>query len=239
MEPNPQFISMLDPLVGVRSTVGSCVPGGGAAVVERTADGGATWTRVLVDVLDLRQVLSLDYVADGQISIVGTGADCMPIGLVSFTGGEFWEAGPDQLASASFVEPNDPSKILDRGAEMSAPCSVSELQRAGGTLIALCSDGSVQYRGTDASWIPVGIGDVLVATASGETTLLTASLDPACSGTLFRSVDLATDRVADLACISVLPANATLDVAANSVIFWSGEEVYLSQNGGVTWAAVS
>ncbi|AXH35219.1 hypothetical protein DVJ78_07200 [Humibacter sp. BT305] len=226
---------MYDATLGVRATAGSCT--GAPAEVQQTFDGGATWTTVTFDVVDVRQVLGLDYVSDSQITVIAATADCVPTVVSSFTGGEFWQTYPDQIGDVRFVEPSDPSRISSDGEASPAPCTVAELQSAGQSIVVLCDDGSLQTRSASTTrWTSVESARVLAVAPSTTSTVLVAATDPSCAGTLIRNVDIASNTSNDLACLPAEPTNATLDLASGSAYFWSTGDFLSSKNGGVAWS---
>lgn len=234
---NPQYLSMYDGSLGIRATVGSCT--GAPAVVQRTTDGGATWKPVAFDGADIRQVLGLDFVSETQINVIGAAADCVPTVVTSFTGGEFWQSYPEQIGTATFVQPTDSTRIRSSGTDLIAPCPVSELQSVGQSLVALCSDGTLRMLSTSTSsstsWRTIGGEQVLAIGASSATSFVAVTADTSCSGVELRSVDISSGATSDLACVATSPTDATVDFASGSAFYWSDKSFLMSNDGGITW----
>lgn len=235
VSPSPQFLSMYDGTFGIRATAGSCT--GAPAVVQRTSDGGATWTAVTFDGVDVRQVLALDYVSDSQINVVAAAADCTQTVVTSFTGGEFWQAYPEQIGSATYVQPTDQTTVRVEGTNMTAPCTVREVQSVTQTVVVLCSDGSVQVRSSAGAWAPANVSRALAMAPSGPSGLVLAVSEPTCSGVLIRSIDVSSGASTDLSCLAAEQANATIDLVSSSVFYWSGADFFTSKTGGASWSS--
>ncbi|WP_378147693.1 hypothetical protein ACFJGV_06330 [Cnuibacter sp. UC19_7] len=206
--------------------------------MQLTTDGGVTWTSVAFDGADVRQLLSLDYVSESQIDVIAATADCTPTVVTSFTGGEFWQAYPDQIESVTFLQPTDPTVLRVQGADVTAPCAVREVRSVSQSLAVLCSDGSVQVRGKTALWTQLNTSDVLAMAPNGATGVLVVSSVPTCTGVLVRSIDIDSGASTDLSCLAARRTNATVDLMANSVFYWSGADFLLSETGGTSWAPV-
>lgn len=231
--PSPQFLSMYDQSSGIRATAGSCA--GAPPVVQRTADGGVTWTSVTFEGMDVRQVLGLNYVSESQIDVIAAVAGCAPTVVSSFTGGEFWQAYPERIGSATFVQPIDPSTIRVQGADVAAPCTVRAVQLVSQSLAALCSDGSVIIRSA-ASWIRLDTSPVLAMAPFGATSIAVAASSPSCASVLIRSIDIESGVSTDLSCLDAERTEATLNAVANAIFYWSAADFFASKTGGISWS---
>ena len=156
-----------------RATAGGC--GGPAPVIERSVDGGATWTDVTPTYRGIAQVLSLDPLAGDQAEIVaGMGAGCEVQALRTFTGGEYWEPYADVLAASTYLAPQDPASVVTPAGAVAAPCpSPWGLRSSRGTVGLIC-DGTA-YQRASSTWQQVGTDAVAVAIRDGAVVAVTAA----------------------------------------------------------------
>ncbi len=163
-----------------RATAGRC--GGASPLVERSIDGGASWSDVTARYLGIGQVASLDPFAgtEGEL-VAGLGAGCAANALRTYTQGEFWESYPDVLAVSRFVDLGDAGLVrLGGSATTRAPCPEARGLRATGDVVVLLCDGTpFAWRG--GSWIALPApGAVALAISGGDAVV--AHVDGGCSG---------------------------------------------------------
>ncbi len=148
-----------------RGVAGAC--GGAAPVVERSTDGGATWTNVTPP--DAAQLASIEAFDQTEADlIVGVGANCEPQALRTFTQGQFWEPNPGVLAASRFVALADPATVVTPAGPIAAPCAQAHGLRARGDLIALVCDGVAYVAGGDA-WVALPAPDAVAVAIDGDT----------------------------------------------------------------------
>ena len=106
-----------------RATAGAC--GGAAPLIERSSDGGATWTDVTPNYLGVAQVQTLDAFSSADAEVVAATVGCNAQALRTYTRGEFWESYPDVLAASRFVDPKDAASVRLPGGPVPAPCETA------------------------------------------------------------------------------------------------------------------
>jgi hypothetical protein len=210
-----------------RAVAGSCTSGE-PAMIERSADGGATWVDVTPGYLGINQVTALLPLTSGEAQLVAsTDATCAAQGLRTYTQGEFWEQYSETLTDASYLPPAGPSTPVTPIGAPPAPCSEPTSLSVDTDAAALLCD-SQPYLWTPtlgASWLPVTTGPARAVLLSGGTiTIAHGSSD--CAGVAISTApvtgaaDLVTSCRPDLAAdaASVLAADP-----AGSVLLWSGD----------------
>lgn len=206
-----------------RATDGGC--GELAPVIERSVDGGITWSDVTPAYRDIAGLTSLDSFAGTQAEIVASmGAACETQALRTFTQGEFWAPYPEVLAASRYLDPADGVTAVTPQGRFTAPCAAPSSLRAQGEIVAVLCDGAVSTL-ADATWTLLPATDVVaLAAANGE--LLTASLSPGCEGvalTRWSGADLSSS--APLGCAPAIDPAAPLAIAADgdAVVLWSAD----------------
>lgn len=207
-----------------RATAGLC--GGTGPVVERSGDGGATWTDVTARYLGLAQVGSLDaFTASDAEMVAGVGAACDTQALRTYTDGEFWASYSDVLAASRYIDLADPALVhLGGGATTAAPCAEARGFRAAGATVALVCDGTA-YVWRDDAWAPLSTGVTSAVAVAGSDVVVAHSADD-CAGlavTRFANADAASGT--RLACVEGTDAAAptALAMSGASVLVWSGD----------------
>jgi hypothetical protein len=162
-----------------RATAGEC--GVTAPIIERSTDGGATWTDVTPTYRGIGQVLTLDAFAGDQAQIVARmGANCEVQALRTFTDGEFWEPNAEALAASTYIDPANPASVVTPAAPVAAPCATPWGLRSGnGTLGVIC-DGTVFQADESGAWQQVTPDAVAIAIRDGG--VVAASAAEGCSG---------------------------------------------------------
>lgn len=204
-----------------RGVAGAC--GGTGPVVERSTDGGATWASALPPQLAGGRLLALASYGLPDADIVGAAADCVAVGLRTYSAGTAWEVSDEALRLAAFASPTDPQTIVTPGGQVAAPCPTPVGIRTSRDAVGLICDG-VAYRLGDGSWTPLVEGALAMDAESG--TLVVAHTDQACPGgaTVTRYV---ADAGTSLGCIAGVDAaaRAALSVVGGTVVLWTGDAV--------------
>ena len=208
-----------------RAVAGAC--GSADPLVERSNDGGRSWTDVTPRYVGIAQVASLDGLAvDAVESVLALGRACEAQAMRSFTNGEFWEPYPDVLAISRFVDLTDPAVVHFESGRVSAPCDTAHGLRALRQAVALVCD-STAYVWRDAKWTPLP-GTDAAAVAIAGTDVIAAHVTPGCNGlalTRFAGGDPSAPTIAG--CADVRPAGSAVAVVVtgDGIVVWSGKDV--------------
>lgn len=194
-----------------RASAGDC--GTVAPVLERSADGGRTWSDVTPRYLGIGEILHVEAFVGSEARIVARmGSACETQGLRTFTQGRFWEQDAATLAAATYVDPAAPAVIATPSGRVEAPCAAPwGAQGDAAALTVVCDGIAQQWDG--ATWQRVAAGAVaVIATADGARA---ARADASCTGLL----------VGDT-CLADAPAGpAALAASADALWLWAGDTV--------------
>jgi hypothetical protein len=239
-------LSIFNSQLAVRSTQGVCdqsLPAPAVAGLSLTSDGGATWDSVDLEPLEVREILSIDYVTDSEIDVVARiGPSCQLTLLVSFTGGEFWASYPDRLPSAVYYDNSSPGAINFRGVAVSVPCpTIEDVSSFDSGVLARCSDGIYLFDANSAEWRLLSLVSATSAAVASDRTVVLISLTsaPNCDGVGIRRFDLSAipqDGV-DVACLAREQAepNTALAVEGATSLLWSESGLFGSNDQGASW----
>lgn len=209
-----------------RASAGVC--GGVAPVIERSTDGGATWTTVTPTYRGIAQVLSLDSFAGTQAEAVAAmGPTCEVQALRTFTQGEFWAPYPAVLATSRYPTTADPAVIVTPAGPVTAPCADPRSFRASGSAVALVCDGTAYALSASGSWDALAPADA-VAVAIDGADVLVASAQTGCAGIAITRVASGAQAPAQEAgCLEGADPASALAIAAvgEQVVAWSGDAV--------------
>lgn len=207
-----------------RGVAGAC--GGPPPVVERSTDGGATWTNVTPP--DAAQLASIEAFDQTEADlVVGVGANCEPQALRTFTQGQFWESNPDVLAASSFVALADPATVATPAWPVAAPCAQAHSLRTGGDLAALVCDGTAYVADAGGTWVALPAPEAATVAIEADTVLV-AHADDACAGlALTRYAVGGQSQLAPPACTDLEAATAPSAIAAaeSGPYVWSADTV--------------
>jgi len=218
-----------------RATPGACT--GGDTVFEKSTDAGATWQASNTGQYNFHTMLSISGATDTQVSaVVGTGGNCAIGAYSSFTGGQFWQAYPDNLAAANYIDPADRAKIHTSAGAQDAPCPAA-LQLASGSnsTAVLCAD-TVFTRAGAGTWASASVPGVLALTASDAGYTLAVANVAGCPGVSIQSLPVGgapTQTGCDAAVTQ--PSGVTLSQTGANLWLWSADTVAVSTDAGATW----
>lgn len=146
------ILSAANGTVAWRSSGGGDCLLGTTAVIERSTDGGSTWSRTPTSDLAIHDVLALAAESATTVAMLATtGSDCTVRALRTTTGGASWSESPtsDRLP---YIDPQDHGRLVLSGASVASPCPVArQVAASGGTVLVLCSTGDAWYLGSGAS----------------------------------------------------------------------------------------
>ena len=203
-----------------RGIAGSCADGADP-LIERSTDGGGTWNDVTPLYRGVAQITRLDAFAGTQAQAVALlDGDCSIDGLRTFTQGRFWESYDEVLATSSFIQGDDPARVVSPDRVIGAPCDSARGLRGAGTTLALVCDGEA-FRLAGDSWQQLDV-DGAVAVTVNDSSFIVAHLTPDCAGLALTRVSDASNFV--VACVEGLDPDAptTIEVSGESVLVWSG-----------------
>lgn len=206
-----------------RGVAGAC--GGQAPLVERSVDGGATWTDVTPLYIGASQIAALDASDQTEaILIAGVGPECEPQALRTFTQGQFWESYPDVLAASRYIPPTDADVVATPIGPLAAPCADARGLRANGDVVALVCGGTAFVSRAGAEWVALPAPDA-AAVATDGVDVLVAHRSDACPGlTLTGFAAGSPDAPAEQTCADGDPAQPTaIALIASGTPVWSGE----------------
>lgn len=203
-----------------RATAGAC--GGPPPVVERSVDGGRTWTNVTPTYRGIAQVMSLSAFAGTEAEMVAAvGPDCEVQALRTFTQGEFWDSYPDVLAASTYVGPENPARLVTPDGRRPAPCAEPRSVRAAGGTIALVCDGIARLS-AGADWRELGPAAAVGLTSDA---VIVAGTSEGCDGTGLTRMPLAGGAAQPAGCAAGATGNIAIAPDGTSIWVWSADAV--------------
>lgn len=205
-----------------RATAGAC--GGPAPVIERSVDGGRTFTDVTPTYKGIAQVISLSTFAGTEAEMIAAmGAKCEIQALRTFTQGEFWDSYPDVLAGATYRGIDDSAELVTPEGPKPAPCADPRSVRAAGDAVALVCDGAAKVS-TGADWRDLGPASAVALTTDA---VLVAGTDDGCDGLALTRHPLAGGPAQPAGCATGVDPATPLAISPDgtSTWVWSGTTV--------------
>ncbi|WP_248240068.1 hypothetical protein [Microbacterium kunmingense] len=204
-----------------RGVAGEC--GVTEPVIERSDDGGATWTDVTPRYLGIGEVMAMNAFSAADAEMVAAmGPTCEVQALRTYTGGEFWEPYPEVLAASRYLDSADPSLVILLGEPVPAPCPAPTGLRTSGDTAALICDG-VAWTRTGANWTPLTPTGVAALTLVGPDIVL-AHADASCDGTAVSRVaenDLAGPQPVGCAAGTDPASPTAVTIRDGDLLVWS------------------
>ncbi|MFF2371032.1 hypothetical protein [Agromyces sp. NPDC058110] len=229
------LISALDSTTAYRGTTGTCP--GGAATIEVTVDGGATWSAGFTEGLtDLQSVEAVD--AD-LVTMVARDPACAIGRYHSYVQGIDWEATGEleptwYLDGDQAVAPSGPSTAC--GGPVAGLAASSAESAA-----VLCDSGAVLVTSdSGATWGEAATAPGAVALAAGPAGYLVAVTGDGCRGIRIAVIDTVAGGSPSTpgACLDTdaRPGDIAIDAAPDGTVWaWAGGVLARSADGGATW----
>jgi len=235
---DPRFLVAVNESIGWRATPGSCP--GGTAIIERTVDGGVTWLPTATNGLDSRQVLSLTSGSASTAQVVARSGEACDVDVfVSFTSGNFWGRYPDRITEFSYIDPNSAGTLQLAGASVDAPCEPRQVQEAADSIAVACDGAILERIGADTEWATLVVPGLLAIAPRGDGYVAAVTGAEGCAGLSIQSIPQLTANAAaeTLSCIAEAATDqVTLTTASDSIWAWAGDRVWVSADGGASWA---
>ena len=234
-----RYLSTVDGVTLWRSSLGSC--DGSDAVIEFSANGGASWSVLVTTEMRARQVLALEVVDADTIWVVARAGDtCAVSGFASFTGGEFWEPRPEAVSLLRYLDRDAADIVHLQGQPVTAPCPAPyQSQSRDGATSVVCGDLVAEWTPASASWASLEVPGLLAAapTAGGHTLAVWGA--EGCDGVSIQVVPspLGIEEPVRSGCIPMptAPTNITLSRSGNTVWAWVDDQFRVSGDGGASW----
>lgn len=206
-----------------RGIAGEC--GVTEPLIERSDDGGATWSDITPRYLGIGQIMSLSaFTAIDAEMVAAVGPECEVQALRTYTDGEFWEPYPEVLAASRYVDAAVPSVVVLASASVPAPCPAPTGLRTSGDSAAIICDG-VGWARAGADWTALApLGAVALSFVGSD--ILLAHANDSCVGTAISRVpanDLASSQPIGCAAGTDPAAPTAITAQDGDVLVWSGE----------------
>lgn len=239
-EASPRLMVSVDGTSGWRSTRGACP--GGAPLIERTDDGGASWTQTTIGGVALHGVLALSSASSAEVDAVGrVNSGCDLDVLASFTGGDFWNEYPERAGEFSYIDPTAPAVVTIEGSPVDSPCPTPlDLRTGDDSVIVLCNDSLFERPDGSTEWAPLTAPGVLAVTPNevGGFTVASAGVE-GCTGVAVQTLPSVSAETGPIL-VGCIPDAAldgvTLAQSGTTVWLWAGDRVWVSPDGGASWS---
>jgi hypothetical protein len=216
-----------------RASGGSC--GAAAPILERTTDGGVSWTPVELSG-NISSIAGLRATAAAVSVLAGSGPDCTLSVRTSTDEGATWTDGDPGAAGPGI---STTGVVLANG-PIDSPCADPIDAFQGKTTTVIVCDGTVEWRTGTAPWVEVPMDGVRSVTVDGNAYTFARVGTDRCAGV----------RIETMSAVGVTPASMTkpvgcrpavtdspveVDRVGRTVWLWVGQSVAVSHDGGVTW----
>lgn len=208
-----------------RGVAGEC--GVTDPLIERSTDGGQSWTDVTPLYRGIGQLLSLDAFAGTEAeALARMGDECETEALRTFTQGRFWEPYPEVLAASRYLDPGNPAVLVTPQGPIETPCADPRSVRAAGPVVALVCEGTAYSVGADRAWVPLAPPGATALAIAGDV-LIVAAQEEGCEGLAITR--LTGPGFADAAAVGCAPVDAAAPVglaaSGDDVLVWSADTV--------------
>ena len=239
-----RLLSVVDETTAWRTLSGSCPSPGATAALERTTDGGITWTPSTVTTeASLTSADRLQAIDPSTAFVVGAGgSECTQAFSQTFSGGQSYVDYPDQLGSTWYVAATDRATVHSPTGSYAAPCAVvttlavtNDEQAA-----VLCGDGTLSTT-TDAgtTWAtPTAVPGAVSVTAGTGGYLLARLGQEGCEAVSVASYAPGAAEAGPVGCApgdASVPEDVVLAATGGAVWLWAGEDVLVSTDRGASW----
>lgn len=229
-------IVAVDGDVAWRSTLASC--GQGAAIVERTLDGGASWDAAEVDIDSVVRLRATDA---GSAFVVGAAQECATALASTTDGGDTWTRADATLSSAWFLAPTDRTFVAGPRGDAPVPCPTGAVDLAAVDAqrgAVLCQDGSIAVSsdGGQAWATTVSVAGARALTQNGSAYAVATFEGPCDALSVYGVSSEGQAQSEPFACAPVTTAvEVALSIIDEQMWVWSGTELAISRDGGQTW----
>jgi hypothetical protein len=209
-----------------RATAGAC--NGPSPVVERSVDGGQTWTDVTPVYKGIRQVISLSSFAGTEAEMIAAvGPNCDVQALRTFTQGEFWDSYADVLRTSTYRSLGNTAELQTPAGLRAAPCSDPRGIRATGDTIALICHGIGQVS-VGSGWRDLGPATAVALTA--DAVLVGTTVD-GCDGLALLRITSTVSSAQSLGCADGTDLSAPTAIASDATSLWVWSADWVSRIG--------
>ncbi|KFF58427.1 hypothetical protein JF66_18645 [Cryobacterium sp. MLB-32] len=236
-----RMISAADGTTAWRAASGACPAA--SASPEVSTDSGATWTATdATGPADVTAVQTLSAQSGSVVQFVGLDlADCAPLFVKTFVGGDNFRSYPEQLDGQWFVNPADRAVVHSPEGDQTAPCaSVLALAPRSGTEAAVLCASNELYVTTDAAatWSAASVlaGTVnLTASDAGYVAAVAGSAECAGVQIVTLTPELGATVTGCLLVAGDLAGNVALSASGDTLWVWAGETLGRSTDAGAAW----
>lgn len=240
--PLTHVLSAANAEVAYRAFTGPCPEAG--AVVEVTADGGASW--VPYDLAPYNTVSAVQRIFSGEDGAAGVVtlnaencAESLLLETVSL--GDEWQTNPAGTDSLWMLDPADSSVLrVPNANSVQLPCAGARLAVGTETSVAVLCENTAVATSSDAgaNWrMSEPFPGAAAITGIGQTYYLAQTGQPDCDGTLVLA--LGPDLVPTVSsCVlgGGSPSETAISAATGgSLWLWRGDQVVKSLDGGANW----
>ncbi|GAB2977614.1 hypothetical protein GCM10027282_15580 [Frigoribacterium salinisoli] len=237
LAPPESFLSAVNSQTAYRAATGDC-GAGSSTVLEKTDDGGATWSASAVST-DMHSVTRLQAVTADYAYLVGlSGPSCTLDLTATYTSGQGFGAYPERLPATWRLSSVENGELSSPSRVDVAPCEsiVSLAPRTDLAAGVLCSDGALMTTADGGvTWSPgVQVPYAVSVSSTDQTYVLAIAGSPACDGVgVLRTVG---DASATTAALSGCAAD--LDPTASSIVVAAAQESVWLSDGTTTRVSV-